>query len=98
MQSFPGKKKKTSETPSSALNLEMWNMNFLHRYSIKLSRALIDLNIIKPMNAFWKDLMLYQLNLKLNSRQGLAKNKKGTLAQLDAKICKIKIMKIFQKT
>ena len=38
-------------------------------WKVKLSILVIDtqLKIIKPINALWKGLMLYRLNLKLNS-------------------------------
>ena len=54
-----------------ALHLEVWTTYFRHRYQIKLSRTSMNLKIIKPHHALWKGLMLYWLNLKNNSNQGL---------------------------
>ena len=53
------------------LHLEVWTRYFRHRYQIKLFRTSMNLKIIKPHHALWKGLMLYWLNLKNNSNQGL---------------------------
>ena len=55
----------------STLHLEVWIRYFRHRYSIKLSRTSMNLKIIRPTNPLWKGLMLFWLNLKNNSNQGL---------------------------
>ena len=64
----------TSEAHSSAPCLERWARYFRHRYSKKKNYLKITwiqrwLNLT---NALWKNLKLYQLNLILNSNQGLA--------------------------
>ena len=51
--------------------------------------------LLNTTNALWKYLMLYRLNLLLNSNQDLAHIKKNKFSALiDTKICTIRIMKI----
>ena len=51
--------------------------------------------LLNTTNALWKYLMLYRLNLLLNSNQDLARFKKNKFSALiDTKICTIRIMKI----
>ena len=50
--------------PSSDLHLEGWIRYCRHKYSIKLSLNTKWIQrLLNPTNAFWKDLMLYWLNL-----------------------------------
>ena len=69
-------KKDASQEPCSALHFKVWARYFRHRYSLKtkwIQRLLI------PINVFWKDLMLYWLNLILNSNQGLVLLRQGQI-------------------
>ena len=57
----------------------------------------MDSRLLNPTNTvmLWKDLMLYRLNLVLNSSQGLALiRQKRPLGLIDKKICKSSRMKI----
>ena len=64
-------KNETSQVPSSALHLEGLAGNFRHRYSVKLFTSKWIQKLLNSTNIFWKDLMLYWLNLILNFKLGL---------------------------
>ena len=61
----------TSQSPSSILHLEVWTRYFGNRYSINTLELKWIQKLLNPTSALWKSLMLYRLNLKLNSNQSL---------------------------
>ena len=65
-------KSENSWSLSSALYFDAWSARyFRHRYSIKFLKTKCIQRLLNLTNAFWKDLMLYWLNLTLNSSQVL---------------------------
>ena len=65
-------KKSTSQAPNSAPHLERRAGYFRHRYSLNSLKITLIQILLNPTNALWKDLILFRLNLILNTNQSIA--------------------------
>ena len=62
----------TSQAPSSALHFEEWIGILDIEAQLNSLKSKCIQRLLNITNVLWKDLMLYRLNLTLNSNQGLA--------------------------